>query len=276
MPMLDPAWQAWLAENIQRGCSVESMVAAMESGGFRRVDALAAIETALHPTEAAPQADYRYDVMPIAAGNRIDVGDREVQVLLRCEQPQLVVFADFLSLEECDEMMRRSHDKLVRSTTVNPQTGQEDVIARRTSQGTFFARGEDEFITRLERRAARLMQWPMENGEGLQVLRYEVGGEYRPHFDYFPPTQAGSALHLARGGQRVATLIIYLNDVAAGGETIFPDVGLSVTPRKGGAVYFRYCNGEGQLDPLSLHGGAPVIDGEKWIMTKWVRQSRYG
>jgi prolyl 4-hydroxylase len=119
------------------------------------------------------------------------------------------------------------------------------------------------------------MNWPVENGEGLQILHYGTTGEYRPHFDYFPPDQAGSAVHTAHGGQRVATLVIYLNDVADGGETIFPEAGMSVAANKGGAVYFRYLNGQRQLDPLTLHGGAPVLGGDKWIMTKWMRERAY-
>jgi prolyl 4-hydroxylase len=73
----------------------------------------------------------------------------------------------------------------------------------------------------------------------------------------------------------VSTLIIYLNDVEEGGETVFPESGLSVSPRQGSGLYFEYCNHLGQLDPLSLHAGAPVIAGEKWIVTKWMRQRRF-
>jgi prolyl 4-hydroxylase len=106
----------------------------------------------------------------------------------------------------------------------------------------------------------------------LQILHYAAGGEYQPHFDYFPPDQEGSMVHTSRGGQRVATLIVYLNDVESGGTTIFPEARVAVTARQGGAVYFRYMNGRGQLDPMTLHGGAPVTNGEKWIMTKWMRE----
>jgi prolyl 4-hydroxylase len=110
----------------------------------------------------------------------------------------------------------------------------------------------------------------------LQILHYGTTGEYRAHFDYFPPDQPGSAVHTAGGGQRVATLVIYLNDVPDGGETIFPEAGISVAAKQGGAVYFRYMNGERQLDPLTLHAGAPVLAGDKWIMTKWMRERAYG
>jgi prolyl 4-hydroxylase len=123
---------------------------------------------------------------------------------------------------------------------------------------------------------AQVMHWPLENGEGIQILHYTIGGEYTAHFDYFPPDDPGSQLHIAKGGQRVSKLIIYLNEVEAGGETVFPAVNLAVVPNKGAAVYFEYCNSKGQIDPLTLHGGLPVIVGEKWIATKWMRQRRYG
>ncbi|WP_205192811.1 2OG-Fe(II) oxygenase [Burkholderia sp. Ax-1724] len=223
---------------------------------------------------AAPHG-YLYDAAPVAHGNLIRAGERDVRVLMRCERPQLIVFADVLSPEECDALIERSRHRLKRSTTVNPVTGSEDVIRNRTSEGVWYQRGEDALIETLDRRIASLMNWPLENGEGLQVLHYGTSGEYRPHFDYFSPDHPGSAVHTARGGQRVATLVIYLNDVAEGGETIFPDAGISVAARAGGAVYFRYMNGRRQLDPLTLHGGAPVLAGDKWIMTKWMRERAY-
>jgi prolyl 4-hydroxylase len=71
-------------------------------------------------------------------------------------------------------------------------------------------------------------------------------------------------------------LILYLNDVDQGGETIFPSIHLSVVPKKGAAIYFEYCNAAGHVDPSTLHGGAPVLAGEKWIATKWMRQRKYG
>lgn len=74
-------------------------------------------------------------------------------------------------------------------------------------------------------------------------------------------------MQLINGGQRVSTLIMYLNDVVSGGETIFPKIGLSIVPKKGSAaaVYFEYSNSLGQVDPLTLHGGSPVVQGEKWM-----------
>jgi prolyl 4-hydroxylase len=291
MPVVDAAWEEWLSSNVARGCSPDSMIDAMVAAGFAVNAASVAVHQAFGRDPADPafasaaateavlakaaSQTYQYDEPPVARGNVIRAHDRDVRVLMRCERPQVIVFGDVLSPEECSEMIERSRHRLKRSTTVNPDTGKEDVIRNRTSEGIWYQRGEDPFIEMLDRRIASLMNWPVENGEGLQILHYGTTGEYRPHYDYFPPDQPGSAVHTAQGGQRVATLVIYLNDVPDGGETIFPEAGMSVAASQGGAVYFRYLNGQRQLDPLTLHGGAPVLGGDKWIMTKWMRERAY-
>jgi len=161
------------------------------------------------------------------------------------------------------------------STVIDSATGQLVPADSRASESCNFTLSEDPFIDRLDRRISALMNWPLEYGEGLQVVHYNVGGEFLSHFDFYPPKDPGSAAHFVLGGQRVATLIVYLNDVEAGGETAFTETAMSFTPRKGQALYFRYFNNIGQLDPMSQHSGQPVVAGEKWIVTKWMRRYRH-
>ncbi|GAB2670157.1 2OG-Fe(II) oxygenase [Nocardia goodfellowii] len=276
---LDSDWRNWLAENVDRGCTAETIIASMVGAGFTEDAAGKAVKRFLGGESARPvgrePTAYVYDDCPVDGGNVIRAYDRDVKVVMRVRQPQVILFADVLSEDECDQMIARSRTRLARSTTVNGETGVDEVISNRTSEGAVFQRGEDALIDLLDRRTSALMNWPVEKGEGLQILRYGPGGEYRPHFDYFPPEDPGSWRHVEIPGQRVATLIVYLNDVEAGGATAFPEAGLSVAPKKGGALYFRYCNGAGQLDPLTRHCGELVTAGEKWIMTKWMRQRRF-
>lgn len=283
---LPPDWRAWITLNVSRGCTTQSMVEAMVRDNIdpacaqAAVEALVArgdVEQSVNAVSAAPQPGaYVYEPPRLAAGNHIHTHDREVQVLLRVNKPVVAVLGNVLSGEECDELIRRSRDKLQRSTTVDPVRGTFEVIAERSSEGTYFAINADAFIARLDRRISELMNCPVDHGEGLQILHYNGGGEYRPHWDYFPPNDAGSAAQMAVGGQRVSTLVMYLNDVPTGGATVFPKLGLEVCPAKGSAVYFEYTNSRGQIDPLTLHAGAPVTQGEKWIVTKWMRQRSYG
>jgi prolyl 4-hydroxylase len=166
--------------------------------------------------------------------------------------------------------MALSSPRLSRSETVDNATGGSEVNASRTSDGMFFERGETPLIQRIEARIGELLRWPVENGEGLQILRYRPGAEYRPHQDYFDPVHPGTARVLQRGGQRVGTLVMYLNTPRGGGATTFPEVGLDVAPVRGNAVFFSY--DRPAASTRTLHGGAPVIDGEKWVATKWLRE----
>lgn len=273
-PVFGPAWQQWIRDNLARGCTPESLVAAMVKDHFTSDVAR------MHVSQAMGASHGRIPTtgdVPRLPQDRtwITTPDRRVRISLRLLQPAIAVFDDLLTHDECDELIRQSEIKLERSTIVDPVTGEKRRIADRSSDGTCFYLNENDFIASLDRRIAAAMHWPVENGEGIQVLRYGVGGEYKPHFDYFPPDDSGSVPHLARGGQRVSTLVIYLNDVEAGGETVFPEIGLEIVPKRGSAVYFEYCNHLGQLDARTLHGGKPVLGGEKWIATKWMRQRRY-
>ena len=200
----------------------------------------------------------------------VHTSDREVRVLATMQLPRLIVFGGLLSAEECDALIEDARERVRRSTTLNYQSGADQVSEVRTSDGMFFARGENELIQRIETRIAELVAWPVDHGEGLQILRYGVGAEYVPHWDYFDPAEPGSASILKRGGQRVASLVMYLHTPPKGGSTFFPDVGFHVAPAKGNAVFFSYDT------PLpttrTYHAGAPVIEGEKWIATKWLRE----
>lgn len=214
-----------------------------------------------------PQPDWS------TAARCFDCGDRSVELLLRLQQPPLALFDGLLSAPECAELIEAARPRLARSLTVQTHSGGSEINPDRTSSGMFFGRGETELVRRLEARIARLLRWPVENGEGLQVLHYPPGGEYKPHYDYFDPAQAGTAALTRRGGQRVATLIIYLKQPQRGGATTFPDLGLEVLARGGQALFFAY--DRAHPSTRTLHGGAPVWEGEKWIATKWLREREF-
>ena len=203
----------------------------------------------------------------------LDGGDRQVAVLSVMAAPRIVVFGGLLSDEECDALMEAARPRLRRSLTVATKTGGEEINADRTSQGMFFQRGESDLVRRIDARIAKLVNWPEVNGEGIQVLQYVPGTEYKPHYDYFDPAEPGTPTILHRGGQRVGTVVMYLSEPDNGGGTVFPDVQLTVAPKRGNAVFFSY----DRADPSTrtLHGGAPVTAGEKWIATKWLREREF-
>jgi prolyl 4-hydroxylase len=275
-----PELRAWIIEQATAGRTPEEVLDAMLASGWTEEVALAALERTLTGEVAALAASGRLPPVvpvpePLPQGTRSSVwaGDREVEVIMNLVDPRIVVFGKLMSDEECDEIIALARTRLARSETVQTATGATEVNAARTSQGMFFERGQHAVCQRVEARIAALLNWPAENGEGLQVLRYGPGAEYKPHYDYFDPGQPGTPAILKRGGQRVASLVCYLNTPTRGGATVFPDVKLDVAPLKGNAVFFSY----DRAHPVtrSLHGGAPVVEGEKWVATKWLRQGRF-
>jgi prolyl 4-hydroxylase len=196
-------------------------------------------------------------------------------VVIQIHQPRLTVFQDFLSPGECEELIALSRPRITRSTVVDKTTGAIVDHHERTSDGTHFPLFGNELVKTIELRIAERFGLPPKNGEGLQVMRYGVGGEFRPHFDYFAPEESGSAVHLAKGGQRVMTVLMYLHTPEEGGETVFPELKMKATALRGHAVAFHNVAPDGKLDPLTLHGGLPVLKGEKWIATKWIRAHEF-
>ena len=277
---ITPELRQWIVKQAQAGHSAESVLRSMKAAGWDEDVAIQAMEDTLRghlndqalaqglpPAVPVPEPDVADSPL------YLDGGDRQVAVLGTLALPRVVILGGLLSDEECDALIAAARPRLSRSLTVATQTGGSEVNADRTSQGMFFERGESELTARIEARIALLLNWPVANGEGLQVLRYGPGTEYKPHYDYFDPEQPGTPTLLARGGQRVGTLVMYLSEPEKGGATTFPDVGLSVAPKRGHAVFFSYARPHPST--RTLHGGAPVLAGEKWIATKWLRAGEF-
>lgn len=185
--------------------------------------------------------------------------------------PRLALIRNFLSDEECDHLMKTAEPHLEPSMVSDTDTGLSRPDPARTSYGMFFSRYiNDSIIQDLQFRIARLIDIPVEYGEGFQILRYEKGQEYKPHYDFFEhPSQTEN------GGNRYLSMIIYLNTPEEGGETLFPKLNQKIKAEKGNAIVFFNMDHDGRLDYSTLHGGAPVIKGTKWVATKWIRQRYY-
>lgn len=198
-------------------------------------------------------------------------------------RPRAFLYSGFLSDTECDHLVSLAKGSMEKSMVADNDSGKSVASQARTSSGTFLAKHEDEIVSAIEKRVAAWTFLPEENAESLQVLRYETGQKYDAHFDYFHDRN-----NLKRGGQRVATVLMYLTDVNKGGETVFPNAegshlqykdetwsecsrsGLAVKPKKGDALLFFNLHVNATADTGSLHGSCPVIEGEKWSATKWI------
>ena len=274
-----PELRQWIVDQTRAGFSADNILQSMKDAGWQETVAIAALEetlqTYLHQLQQSGDAKLQiatqFPWIDLEGHPReLDLGDRRVQVLAALRQPQIVVLGGLLSDEECDALIAAAEPRMQRSLIVQTATGGDEESPDRTSRGMFFERGENPVVERLEARLARLVSWPVDHGEGLQVLHYREGAEYKPHYDYFDPDQPGTPAILERGGQRLATVVMYLNNPTRGGGTMFPDLKLEVAPQKGHAVFFSYPVAHPASQ--SLHGGAPLLEGEKWVATKWLRQ----
>ncbi|XP_058186352.1 probable prolyl 4-hydroxylase 7 [Rhododendron vialii] len=198
-------------------------------------------------------------------------------------RPRAFIYKGFLTDEECDHLIYLAKDKLEKSMVADNNSGKSIESEVRTSSGMFLNKAQDDIVAGVEARIAAWTFLPEENGESLQILHYEHGQKYEPHFDYFY-----DKINQELGGHRVATVLMYLSDVKRGGETVFPDSeakvtqpkdddwsdcakkGYAVKPNKGDALLFFSLHPNTTPDPLSLHGSCPVIEGEKWSATKWI------
>ncbi len=280
--LIHPDWQDWLTSALVRGADDATLLAAMREGGFDDGYARVAISVIRSMTERvrlqnpAMLEDYAPDPIRLpAGGTRIRVADREVRLAMVLANPNVALVEDLLTEQECDKLIQMAQGKLKRSEVVDPTSGRLEISGVRRSEGAHFGYGENAVVARIEARVAALTGIPIAHGEPLQLLHYPAGGEYEPHHDYFDPAYEGAARQLQHGGQRVATVVMYLREPEQGGDTYFPELELSVRPRRGSAVYFEYANARGELDSRCLHAGTPVLRGHKWIATKWLRQGPY-
>jgi prolyl 4-hydroxylase len=270
----------WLRAQLDAGHEEPAVLEAMQASGWTSAaaqDALKRVvggEVASQPATGEHRAAHGQHGPDVPGGpHLIDLAGRQVKLLMAMDRPRVVVIEGLLSGDECDALIEGARGRLARSETVRDRDGVGEVHAARTSSGMFYGRGETPLIEALEARLARLLAWPVERGEGLQVLRYAPGAEYQAHHDFFDPQQPGSKAVLQRGGQRVGTVVMYLNTPTEGGATTFPEVGLQVQAVRGNAVFFAYP--DATPASLTLHGGAPVLVGEKWVATKWLRQGEF-
>ncbi|MBU2784266.1 MULTISPECIES: prolyl hydroxylase family protein [Acidithiobacillus] len=184
----------------------------------------------------------------------------------------LVHFSGLLSPEECTELIAAGE-----SSNAKPSEVIYDVsdVSYETSgrRSTVASPSVDRYpiIKAVRRRISLFIGVAEENQEPLQVLHYTRGGKYDIHYDSF---LEGSP-QLENGGNRMLTVLLYLNDVEQGGWTQFPHIMANIVPSVGTGILFRNIDAQNLQLRESLHAGLPVIDGEKWIASIWIREKAY-
>lgn len=166
----------------------------------------------------------------------------------------------FFSANECAFIINYAETNALFERSQIEHTSTETLASdTRTSYSAFLKDRSEPVFAAIYRRVADLLQVSPDRIENLQCVRYGVDQQFKPHFDSGPTNH------------RFHTLLIYLNDDFAGGETFFPELNRSVQPKQGSALYFLNRDVDNSVLLYSAHAGLPVTEGQKYACNIWVR-----
>lgn len=193
------------------------------------------------------------------------------------DEPLVQVINDFVTETERHHIMRLTADKL--DTAMVSAVGPAKTSEARTGRVAWVKHDQTPIVRGLVKRVSNLVGIPVKHAESLQVVHYGETQEYKPHFDAYDMSTEKGRQRTEKGGQRVLTALMYLNDVEDGGSTIFPKLDLEVEAKPGRIVIFHNLADHTLADftrhPKSLHGGSPVWGGQKWAANLWFRALPY-
>lgn len=190
------------------------------------------------------------------------------------EDPLVCVIEDFIEADLCNHLIALATPHMVRATVA--QNGIREKSDVRTNQVTFLRHSRDKRVQALVARVSELIGMPASHAESLQMIYYQQGQQYEPHYDTFNADDPGQRVFLGKSGQRLVTALMYLCDVDAGGETKFPNLDVEVQPKAGRMIVFHSCEEGGNFPhENALHGGMPVLEGEKWAANLWFREKPF-
>jgi hypothetical protein len=193
------------------------------------------------------------------------------EIVVQQTDPAIATAPGLLPPALCDYLVGLAAPLMQRAEVNDLRDGSRVHRMRTNSQARFGFTNTDVIGVLASRRVAQLAGEPFENQEDAMILRYRPGEAYEEHFDFVDPRVPAFAHELATQGQRIATVLVYLNDGYTGGYTEFPRLQWRFRGAPGEALAFRSVTANGEPDPRTLHAGRPPQTGEKWILSKWLR-----
>ena len=194
-------------------------------------------------------------------------------VLLQ-DVPPIHLFENFITEEDATHLKQLAKEKLQQAFVSGDKAGYES--KGRSGKNCWIQHNTSSLTQSIAERVSELVKIPLQHAEPFQIIHYGPNQEYAPHYDGWQHDTDRGERCMKRGGQRLITCLIYLNEVKSGGETLFPKLNLRVPPKPLSMVIFHNCeHGTNQRHEDSLHGGCPVIEGEKWACNLWFREHSY-
>lgn len=177
---------------------------------------------------------------------------------------------DFVSNEEIQEILNIADKNFKEMTTLGKQ-----IPGFRVADGTWISNKECDAVIAIRNKISKIINVPEDNFEKLHIVKYKAGGEYKAHHDSFHENTDYYKKETTRGGQRVYSALMYLNDDFEGGETDFPKIGYKAIPKKNKLLVWKNVNEKNEVEKASLHAGLPVTSGIKYIAIFWIRENKF-
>ena len=192
------------------------------------------------------------------------------------DKQMIAVVHDFISQEECEEILAYSWQNMERSTVAS-KDGKGQKHDKRTGSNTWLQHNASPMIQGVADRISQMVRMPLKNAEPFQVVHYKENEEYDYHWDSFDESDdVATEEYTKNGGQRLITVLGYLRDVPKGGETGFNHLGVNIQPRRGSViVWWNVEPNTTKREIKSQHAGLPVLEGEKYAFNLWFRENEF-
>tara|TARA_B100000214_G_scaffold40023_1_gene25084 strand:- start:859 stop:1464 length:606 start_codon:yes stop_codon:yes gene_type:complete len=192
------------------------------------------------------------------------------------DKQMIAVVHDFISQEECEEILAYSWQNMERSTVAS-KDGKGQKHDKRTGSNTWLQHDASPMIKGVADRISQMVRMPLKNAEPFQVVYYKENEEYDYHWDSFDESDdVATEEYTKNGGQRLITVLGYLRDVPKGGETGFNHLGVNIQPRRGSViVWWNVEPNTTKREIKSQHAGLPVLEGEKYAFNLWFRENEF-
>ncbi|XP_057682055.1 prolyl 4-hydroxylase subunit alpha-1-like isoform X1 [Corythoichthys intestinalis] len=187
------------------------------------------------------------------------------------DQPRIVRYYDVANNDDTEIIKKLAKPRLMRSKVRDEKTNKILAIPSRISQNAWLGDFEYTVVDKLAKRMGDITGLDTSTAEMMQVANYGVGGQYEPHIDFVEDHVPEPYKELGTGN-RIATWLLYISDVPAGGATVFPRAGAVAWPIKGSAVFWYNLQLNGKGDYLTQHAACPVLVGSKWVANTWLHE----
>ena len=189
------------------------------------------------------------------------------------ESPAIALIEGLATPAMCRWLVQRADSRLGPAKIGDYATGKGAVDPIRTGLAAGFGLADKDTVLVLTQKRLELASGlKVLQQEAPHVLSYEVGQEYKAHFDFFAPGETAFQHTLNTMGQRIGTCLTWLNDDYEGGETAFPKINWKHRGKPGDSMLFlNVRTSDRQPDSMTLHAGMPVTGGRKWLLSQWVR-----